>query len=55
MKNTVAAVILILAGAVLLANNLGWTSISLGRVIATWWPVLLILAGLSLLLRHERR
>jgi lia operon protein LiaF len=48
-KNPVAALILILIGAILLANNLGWTSVSIGRLISVWWPALLIAVGVALL------
>jgi hypothetical protein len=44
----VGAVVLILVGAVLLLNNLGWTTISLWDLLQLW-PVLLIAAGLDLL------
>lgn len=34
-SNVVAALILILVGLLFLANNLGWTNLSIGRLIAT--------------------
>lgn len=54
MKNLVPAVILILLGGVLLANNLGYTSVSLGRIISTWWPAILIVVGFGMLLRDRK-
>lgn len=54
MKNLLPAVILIVIGGLLLANNLGYTSVSLGRFISTWWPALLIIAGLGMLLRGRK-
>lgn len=54
MKNLLPALILIVIGGVLLANNLGYTSVSLGRIISTWWPALLIAVGISMLLRDRR-
>ena len=51
-SNVLSAVILIVLGALLLANNL----IPEFRIWATlfkWWPVLLIALGLSLLIRRN--
>ncbi len=48
-SNVVAALILILVGLLFLANNLGWTNLSLGRLIATWWPALLVACGIGML------
>ena len=48
-SNLVAALILILVGLFLLASNLGWTNLSLGRLIATWWPAILIAVGIGML------
>lgn len=51
-SNVLSAVILIVLGALLLANNL----IPEFRIWATlfkWWPVLLIALGLSLLVRRN--
>lgn len=46
----VFAVVLILIGLVLLANNLGLISWSLGDAIRVLWPVILVLFGVSLIL-----
>ena len=51
-SNVLSAIILIVLGALLLANNL----IPEFRIWATlfkWWPVLLIALGLSLLIRRN--
>ncbi len=48
-SNVVAALILILVGLLFLANNLGWTNLSLGRLIATWWPAALVACGIGML------
>ncbi|MDV3468169.1 DUF5668 domain-containing protein [Stenotrophomonas sp. C3(2023)] len=48
-SNLVAAVILILLGLFLLASNLGWTNVSLGRLIITWWPAALVAVGIGML------
>lgn len=53
-KNIVAGLILIVLGALFLANNLGYTNLSLGRLISTWWPAILIIVGVGMLLRDRR-
>lgn len=54
-KNLIAALVLIALGVLFLAKNLGYTDLGLGRLISTWWPVILILVGISLLLRDRNR
>lgn len=46
-SNAIGPIVLIMIGLVLLANNLGWTSLSLGRLIATWWPAILVAIGVG--------
>ena len=53
MVGRIGAIVLIVVGAVLVSNNLGLTRLSLREIAATWWPVLLIAAGLSLLVRRR--
>lgn len=53
-RNLIPAVILITLGVLFLTNNLGWTDIGLGRLVATWWPLLLIAAGVGLLVKGRR-
>ncbi len=48
-SNVIAAIVLIVIGLVFLANNLGWTNLSLGRLIATWWPAILVAVGVGML------
>lgn len=48
-SNIVAALILIVVGLLFLANNLGWTNISIGRLITTWWPAILVAVGVGML------
>jgi LiaI-LiaF-like transmembrane region len=55
MVGRIVAIVLIVVGAVLVLNNLGLTRLSVREIAATWWPVLLIIGGLSLLLRHRGR
>ncbi len=48
-SHVVAALILILVGLLFLANNLGWTHLSIGRLISTWWPAILVAVGVGML------
>ena len=50
-KNLIPALVLIVLGILFLLNNLGYTQLSLGRLISTWWPAILIVVGIGLLLR----
>jgi len=50
-KSIVAPVILIVLGTLFLGSNLGWLP-RLGPLFATWWPLLLVLVGVSMLLRR---
>ena len=45
-----AAYILIALGIIFLLSNLGWLSRSL---MAQWWPLILIIAGVLLLIRRS--
>jgi len=54
-RNLITAIVLIALGVLFLLNNLGYTNLSLGRLITTWWPVALILVGIHLLLRDRNR
>lgn len=48
--------LLILAiGVILLSNNLGLTQISVSTLLARYWPVFIIVAGLGLLLNHKSK
>jgi hypothetical protein len=55
-SNIVGAMVLIVIGSVFLLDNLGLADISLGHLIRTWWPAILIVLGISLLFRrnHQR-
>lgn len=46
------ALVLIVLGALLLLSNLGLIP-RLGPLLTTWWPLILILVGVSLLLRRH--
>ena len=51
--NILAALVLIIVGTLFLLNNLGFTDLSLGCLISTWWPAILIVVGLGLLLNRK--
>ncbi|HBK47482.1 MAG TPA: hypothetical protein DDZ67_13825 [Xanthomonadaceae bacterium] len=48
-SNVIAALILIVVGLLFLANNLGWTNLSIGKLITTWWPAILVAVGVGML------
>jgi len=48
MKGNVAAIFLVVLGAFFLLSNLGLISVSLAELFKTWWPLILIAAGLSM-------
>ena len=47
----VFGIVLVLLGAMFLLNNLGITTISIGRIIETYWPIVLVALGLSAVLK----
>jgi hypothetical protein len=49
----IAALILIVLGVVFLLQNLGVLPIPLRQLFATWWPLILIIVGVSLLLKQK--
>jgi len=51
--NLIGAIVLIVVGSLFLLNNLGLTDLSLGRLIHTWWPAILIVVGVSLLFKRS--
>lgn len=50
-RSPIGAVILIVAGALLLASNLGYLP-RLGPLFHQWWPLILIVVGVLMLLRR---
>jgi hypothetical protein len=50
-KPRIGALILIVLGVLFLLSNLGWIP-RLGPLFAQWWPVILIVVGVSLLVRR---
>ena len=55
MRLNVPALILIAVGIILLLENLGMWNVSLGRLIATWWPAILIVLGVSMLFKRSSK
>ena len=55
MIGKIGAIILVVVGTVFLLNNLGIAQLSIREIATKWWPVLLIIAGLSLLTRRRNR
>lgn len=51
-KSIIAPVVLIVLGTLFLLSNLGLLP-RLGPLFATWWPLILVLVGVSLLLRRR--
>ena len=51
-RSIVGAVVLITLGTLFLLSNLGIVP-RLGPLLATWWPLILIAVGASLLLRRR--
>ena len=52
MKHGLAPLILITLGVLFLLQNLGIGGINFGRLIATWWPLILIAVGVSMLFKR---
>jgi hypothetical protein len=55
MRGNVAAIVLVVLGCFFLANNLGWIDLSLWQLIRVWWPLILIVVGVSLLLSPREK
>ncbi|PPU07385.1 LiaF transmembrane domain-containing protein [Xanthomonas arboricola] len=51
----IAALFLITLGTLFLLDNLGLARIELGNLVWTWWPALLIAAGVHQVLRYRER
>ena len=55
MRGNVAAIVLIVIGALFLLSNLGLIDISLREICRTWWPLILIAVGISLFFTPGRK
>ncbi len=51
-RHLIPALVLIVLGTLFLLDNLGFSTFDVGHLISTWWPALLILAGVNLLLKR---
>jgi hypothetical protein len=51
LKSRAGAIILIVLGAIFLLSNLGLLP-RLGPLLAQWWPLILIVVGVSMLVRR---
>ncbi len=47
MRGNFGAIVLILVGGIALAHNLGYLHVNLAHLIRTWWPLILIVLGIS--------
>ena len=52
-SNIVGPLILIALGILFLLKNLGLADLDLGRLLSIWWPAILILIGISLLIKRN--
>ena len=50
-RSKFGAIVLIVLGVLFLLSNLGWIP-RLGPLFAQWWPVILIIVGVSLLVQR---
>ena len=55
MRGNIGAIVLIVVGSLFLLSNLGLLDVSIGHLVRTWWPLILILIGLSLLFNPRRK
>ncbi|MET0290573.1 MAG: DUF5668 domain-containing protein [Pseudoxanthomonas sp.] len=53
-RHLIPALVLITLGTLFLMDNLGLPGIDVSHLISTWWPLLMILGGINLLLRRMR-
>ena len=54
MKSRFNGVLLIVAGGVALAHNLGYLRIDLTHLMRTWWPVIPIVVGIGFFFSSNR-
>ena len=47
MKFSFSGMVLITAGGLALANNLGYLDINLAHLLRTWWPLILVALGIG--------
>jgi hypothetical protein len=54
MKGNFAAIVLIVVGTFFLLTNLGLLNVSLAALLRTWWPLILIVLGVSMFFSGKR-
>lgn len=54
MRSGFGALVLIVAGVLLLLSNLGWVP-QVWPILRKWWPITLIIAGVIMLLDRRRK
>jgi hypothetical protein len=47
MKYSFSGMVLITAGSLMLASNLGYLNINLAHLLRVWWPLILIALGIG--------
>lgn len=47
MKYSFSGLVLITAGSLMLASNLGYLNINLAHLLRVWWPLILIVLGIG--------
>jgi hypothetical protein len=52
LRSRTSAVVLIVVGVLFLLSNLGWIP-QLGPFLRQWWPVILIVIGVGMLVRRS--
>jgi ribose/xylose/arabinose/galactoside ABC-type transport system permease subunit len=52
MKGNFAAIVLIVLGAFFLLTNLGLINVSLAELLKTWWPLILIALGVTMIIKR---
>jgi len=55
MRGNFAAIFLIVIGSFFLLSNLGLVNVSLRELFHTWWPLILIVVGISLFFTPGRK
>jgi hypothetical protein len=51
-SNVVGALALVVIGTLFLLKNLGYTDMSMGKLLSEWWPAILIVVGLGMLFKR---
>ncbi|WP_305075623.1 LiaI-LiaF-like domain-containing protein [Propionivibrio sp.] len=54
VKSRFNGILLIIAGGIALAHNLGYLRIDLGHLLRVWWPAILIVVGIGFFFSSNR-